>query len=197
MDILDMMSKRHSFYALNNKVSQTKEEITDIIKTLLKLYPSSFNTQSARLLVLYAKEHLKFWQMVESELLKTAPKEKADSIKQRIESFKQGFGTILYFDDCAIVRDLEKKMPLYAENFKIWSHESNAMLQYMIWTAFANNRIGASLQHYNPLINEIARKSYDIPQSWELVAQMPFGSIVETPLAHTFENIDDKLIIKD
>lgn len=196
MDVLEKMAKRHSFYKLNNRVIQTKEEITNLIKTTLKLYPSSFNSQSARLLLLYEKEHNQFWQLVENVLLTTAPKEKHESIKQRISSFKKGFGTILYFEDRNITKDLEVRMPLYADNFKIWAQESNAMLQYMIWTILANNNIGASLQHYNPLINKNVAEIYKISSSWELVAQMPFGGIEEMPIAHPVKDIDNKLLIR-
>lgn len=41
----------------------------------------------------------------------------------------------------------------------------------------ATNDIGASNQHYNPLINEAVQKTFDLPASWTLRAQMPFGSI--------------------
>ena len=196
MDIMEQLAKRHSFYEINNKIALKEEEISDSIKTALKLYPSPFNSQSARLLVLYNKEHQKFWQLVEKELLKSAPKEKAASISERINSFYVGFGTILYFLDTNIIKTQEKQMPLYAKNFNTWAHHSNAMLQYMIWTSFANNHIGASLQHYNPLINEAVQKNFDIPKNWELIAQMPFGGIVNTPQAHSFENIEEKIVIK-
>ena len=196
MDITEMFAKRHSFYALNNKINLSRNEMTDLIKTTLKLYPSPFNSQSARLVVLYDKEHQNFWHLVEDALLKTAPKEKADGIKQRINGFRAGYGTILYFIDNEIVKEEEKQMPLYAANFKTWAHHSNAMLQYMIWTALANTNIGASLQHYNPLIDKEVAETYKISSNWELVAQMPFGGIVSTPVAHSFENIDDKLIVK-
>ena len=194
--ILELFSKRHSFYDINNTVIPDKKHITNIIKRCLELYPSSFNTQSARLMLLFDGEHQKFWNLVKDELLKNSPKDKAEAIKQRIASFAKGYGTILFFDDTNVVRELEKKMPLYAENFKNWSNQSNAILQFMIWSAFADNNIGASMQHYNPLIDNAMQKAFDIPKNWEFVAQMPFGGIEISPMPHTFENIEEKLIIR-
>ena len=52
-----------------------------------------------------------------------------------------------------------------------------AGLNKRFWTALATENIGASLQHYNPLIDEKIKEAFDIPESWELRAQMPFGSI--------------------
>lgn len=195
-EILELFAKRHSFYDISDKTPFTPDNIERIIKKCMELYPSSFNTQSARLLLLYGKEHHRFWALVESELLKNSPKDKAEAIKKRVASFDKGHGTILFCDDMSVVRALEKKMPLYADNFKNWSHQSNAILQFMIWSALADSNIGASMQHYNPLIDEAVKEQFDIPENWELVAQMPFGNIETEPQPHSFEDIDMKLIIK-
>ncbi|SKA04671.1 hypothetical protein SAMN02746042_01278 [Fructilactobacillus lindneri DSM 20690 = JCM 11027] len=37
--------------------------------------------------------------------------------------------------------------------------------------------IGASNQHYNPLIDEEVAKEFNIPDDWILRAEIPFGSI--------------------
>lgn len=191
------MAKRHSFYDINNNLPIEKDKIIEIIKKCLEIYPSSFNTQSARLMLLWGPEHQNFWSLVEKDLLKIAPIDKNETIKKRISSFAKGRGTILFFDDKDIVKGLEKKMPLYAENFNNWSNQGNAILQYMIWTALANHSIGASMQHYNPLINTSVQQAYKLPQNWELVAQMPFGGIENMPQPHSFENIEEKLMVCD
>ena len=49
--------------------------------------------------------------------------------------------------------------------------------QQAVWVALANEGVGASLQHYNPLIDEMIAKEFNIPANWKLRAQMPFGSI--------------------
>ena len=51
------------------------------------------------------------------------------------------------------------------------------MLQYMVWTALSSINIGASLQHYNPLIDEVVKQKWNLPESWKLMSQMPFGQI--------------------
>ena len=50
-------------------------------------------------------------------------------------------------------------------------------ISYIIWTTLANNQIGASLQHYNPLVDNEIKREFNINDSWLLVAQMPFGGI--------------------
>jgi predicted oxidoreductase (fatty acid repression mutant protein) len=36
--------------------------------------------------------------------------------------------------------------------------------------------VGASLQHYNPVIDAAVAREWNIPAAWKLRAQMPFGS---------------------
>ena len=95
----------------------------------------------------------------------------------KINSFKAGYGTILYFTDTAIVHNLENEFPTYADNFADWAEQGLGGAQQAVWTALAEQGIGASLQHYNPLIDDEIRKAFDIPESWKLRAEMPFGSI--------------------
>ncbi len=52
------------------------------------------------------------------------------------------------------------------------------MHQFAIWMHYEG--IGASLQHYNPLVEcKMTSKEFNIPKSWKLIAQMPFGDIRE------------------
>lgn len=195
-NIFDLYAKRHSFYNITNDCPLTAEEIENLVQKSLELYPSPFNSQSARAMVLFGKNHKNLWSITQTELLKAAPKEKAQAISDKIASFANGHGTILYFTDTDVTRALQNKFPLYAANFDNWAYQCNAILQFMVWTALANSDIGANLQHYNPLIDDAVRQAFNIPNNWELVAQMPFGGIGATPQAHSVENIKEKFIIK-
>ena len=75
-----------------------------------------------------------------------------------------------------VVKGLQEKFVLYADNFPIWSEQSSGMAQLAVWTALSDADIGASLQHYNPLVDAETAKTWNIPASWKLRAMMPFGS---------------------
>ena len=62
------------------------------------------------------------------------------------------------------------------------------MAQYAVWLLLAENNIGANIQHYSPLIDAGVAKEWNIPESWKLHGQMPFGSIVASP--DVKENLD-------
>ena len=50
-DILNTFSKRRSFYNINNKIEYSDTKIEELINNCLDLYPSSFNSQDARLIL--------------------------------------------------------------------------------------------------------------------------------------------------
>lgn len=63
------------------------------------------------------------------------------------------------------------------------------MAQLAVWTALAAENVGASLQHYNPVVDDKVHAEWEIPSSWKLRAQLVFGSI-EAPASEK-SYIDD------
>lgn len=88
---------------------------------------------------------------------------------------------------------MQEKFPLYADNFPLWASQSSAMLQLTIWSGLRELGIGASLQHYNPVIDEVVKKLLNLPASYVLVAQMPFGGILEEPAPKEKEEIQTRV----
>ncbi len=176
----NVIKKRRSIYNLSNKIPITNLKLENIIKQALKNTPSAFNSQSSRLVLLYNQKHILFWNdIVLNTLRNNIPQSKLINSVKRIESFTNAYGTILYFEDYNTIKKLESKYPEYTSYINIWANQSNAMLQYIIWTMFAENNIGANLQHYNPIIDEKLAQTFNINTSWTLIAQMPFGGILK------------------
>ncbi len=92
-------------------------------------------------------------------------------------SFAAGLGTVLFFEDLDVVSALQAQFPSYAENFPIWAEHSTAIAQFATWTALHTEGLGASLQHYNPIVDEQVHAEWDIPAHWKLRAQLVFGSV--------------------
>ena len=46
---------------------------------------------------------------------------------------------------------------------------------FIVWTALEKEGLGATLQHYGSLISEQVLATWNLPESWKIVAQMPFG----------------------
>ena len=67
----------------------------------------------------------------------------------------------MFFDDSETTKMLTEKFPLYKENFIKWAVEQNGMLQGNVWVGLESVGLGASLQHYNELIEEISSQDID------------------------------------
>lgn len=184
---------RRSIYALNKHLPIDPAQVTHIIEHALWHTPSAFNSQATRLVVLFGDEHDKLWDITLNELKKIVPAENFAPTQDRINAFKAAAGSVLFFEDQTVVKDLQTRYPLYAENFPIWSDHANAMHQYAIWTALAAVNIGANLQHYNPLIDADVARTWHIPAHWTLRAQLVFGGIVAPAAEKTHEPIHERL----
>ncbi|MCC4368759.1 nitroreductase family protein [Limosilactobacillus reuteri] len=190
-----LAANRRSIYALGDNLSQTPEEIFDLVKQTIKNSPTAFNSQTVRAVVLFGKSSDKVWEIVEDALRKIAKSPDAfEKTKAKIDSFKAGYGTILYFTDTTIVHQLENDYPSYAANFANWAEQGLGGAQQAVWTALAEQGIGASLQHYNPLIDDAIHQTFNLPADWQLRAEMPFGSI-EAPAGEK-AHLDDEEMFK-
>lgn len=189
-----LIETRRSIYGLNKQLPVAKEDIVDLVEHAVLHTPSSFNSQSTRLIVLFGDEHEKLWQITEDTLRAIVnDDEKFKSTEQKIDGFKAGAGTVLFFEDRSVVNDLQEKFALYADKFPDWSHHTNAMHQYVIWTALAGLNVGANLQHYNPVIDEQVAKTWHVDKDWHLIAQMVFGGIEEPAGDKSFEPLEKRL----
>lgn len=175
--MIDLLKKRRSIYAINKEIPVSQERIEEIVGQAVKYVPSSFNSQSARVLILFDEQHDKFWDLTKETLRKVVPEGQFASTEAKMESFRSGRGTILFFEEQAIIEGLQQQFALYADNFPVWSEQSSGMLQLAVWVGLADEGVGATLQHYNPLVDEQVAKEWNVPSSWKLIGQMPFGGI--------------------
>ena len=192
-----LSANRRSIYALGNNLSQTPKEIFDLVKQTVKNSPTAFNNQTVRAVVLFGKSSDKVWEIVEDALRKIAKSPDAfEQTKAKIDRFKAGYGTILYFTDTTIVHQLENDYPSYAANFANWAEQGLGGAQQAVWTALAEQGIGASLQHYNPLIDDAIHQAFNLPADWQLRAEMPFGSIAAPAAEKEVIAAEEQVILK-
>ena len=190
MSFLEQIKQRRSIYSIGKNVPLAQEKIEEIIKDAVRNSPSAFNSQTSRVVTLYGDSHSKFWNIVRETLRKMVPADAFEKTDTKINSFAAGYGTVLFFEDQEVVKSLQKQFASYADHFPVWSEHSSAIAQFAVWTALAEHHIGASLQHYHPVIDEEVAKTFNIPENWKLRAQLVFGSIEAPAGEKTF--MDDK-----
>lgn len=174
--LIDTLRQRRTQYSLGKRLPVTKERVESVIKDAVRLSPSAFNSQSSRIVILFGAESGKLWNIAKDALRKIVPADAFAQTEARLDGFASGAGTILFYEDQAVVKGLQENFQPYAEHFPAWSEHASGMAQFAVWSALAAINIGASLQHYNPLIDAEAAKTWGIPSDWKLRAQMPFGS---------------------
>ena len=192
----EALEHRRSYYSISNDSPVQDEEIVHIIRTAVKYVPSAFNSQTTRVVLLLGDEHQKLWRIVKDQLEERLSEEQYRQSEKKIDtSFSCGYGTILFFEDRSIVEGLQKQFPTYQDNFPTWSQQTSAMHQLAIWTMLEDKGLGASLQHYNPLIDEDVRSTWHLPEAWQLIAQMAFGTPVAEPGEKEFNDLSERIKI--
>ena len=191
----DALKHRRTYYALSNKSLVPDQTIEELISHVILHTPSSFNSQSSRLVLLLGDNHKKLWEITKDALRKIVPANAFGATESKINgAFASGYGTVLFFEDQAVVKGLQDAFPAYSDNFPVWSEQTNGMHQLAVWTALEDAGFGASLQHYNPLIDEIVAREFNIDLHWKLRGQMPFGVPVGEAAEKTFLPIEDRVL---
>ncbi|ENU80246.1 hypothetical protein F975_02001 [Acinetobacter sp. ANC 3789] len=177
MSFIDQIEKRRTIYAIGNQVALSNTELEALIKQAIRLSPSAFNSQTSRAVILFDASHVKFWEIVRETLRKIVPEAAFEATNNKINSFAAGKGTVLFYEDQDVVKGLQEQFAAYADNFPVWSEHSSGIAQFAVWTALAEQGVGASLQHYNPIIDAETAETFAVPANWKLRAQLVFGSI--------------------
>ncbi|MFU0827210.1 MAG: Nitroreductase domain-containing protein [Lachnoclostridium sp.] len=192
----DAVKERRTIYGFEKEKIVSEERIAEIVKDAIKYTPSAFNSQTTRIVLLFGENNRKFWDITLDVLKKYTPQDQYPNTVNKVNNgFASGYGTILFYEDQDIVKNLMDSYPLYKDNFPVWSQHTSAMHQYVIWTALEAEGLGASLQHYNPIIDSAVAKEWNIPDNWKLIAQMPFGKPLGKPEDKEFSDVDARVRI--
>ncbi|PGH04143.1 hypothetical protein GX51_03650 [Blastomyces parvus] len=197
---IELAKARRSVYGLSASSPIPDSEIEELVNSAILHVPSSFNTQSTRLVLLLHDEHKKLWDIAaktfEEDLVSSGRVPKAmweNHTKPKLEGFRAAYGTIMFFEDPAHIAPLAAQFPTYADHFSPWAQHTNAMHQYYLWLALRSVGISANLQHYNPIIDERVAKAWSIPTEWKLVAQMVFGTAIGELDEKTFKPLEERI----
>lgn len=192
----EAIKNRRSYYDLSDQSPVSDEKIKEILDFAITYLPSAFNSQSSRVVLLLQQNHKKLWQLTKDILREVVPADVFAGTQAKIDrSFAAGYATLLFYEDWNIVENLQKQFPSYKDNFPVWAQQTSAMHQFTIWTLLEEAGFGASLQHYNPLIDEQVAKMWNIDPNWKLIAQMPFGTPTRQPGEKEIAPLDKRVLV--
>ncbi|KAF1984815.1 Nitroreductase [Aulographum hederae CBS 113979] len=187
MSFLKATHSRRSIRSLQASSPVPDTAIAGLAERAILDVPSAFNSQTARLTVLFGADHNKLWsiatQVFHGRLGDERFRARSDgrpSFEEKLAGYAGAYGTVLFWDDMAVVEELKESSPdIYQDKIEEWAHQSSGMHQYYLWTALEAMGLGANLQHYNPLIDGEVKRTWGVSESWALRAQMVFGTPVE------------------
>ncbi|KAK2666830.1 Nitroreductase-like [Fusarium oxysporum f. sp. vasinfectum] len=182
---LQFVKSRRTYYPLSNNLPISTSRIQEIVNEAVLHTPTSFNSQSNRLVVLHGTQHEKLWDITIDTLKPIVPAENWKATRAA--------GTILFFNDITTVEGLQAKFVPFADKFPLWASQSLGMLQFVLWTALEAEGLGANLQHYNPLIDEKVAEAWRVPANWKLNAQLVFGGKTSEATAKQFNPLEDRV----
>lgn len=182
---LEAVANRRSCYRLGPNRPISEDRVIELVDATLRTMPSAFNTQSTRIVILFGAHHKTLWKLVLEALHALLPPEAFENSREKVEtSFAAGWGTLLFYEDMAVIDAAKRTYATYADQMECYAEHTSAMHQLALWTLLEEAGLGASLQHYNPLIEERVARQWSIHPTWRMVAQMPFGSIDQLPAPH-------------
>ncbi|MDO4323052.1 MAG: nitroreductase family protein [Lachnospiraceae bacterium] len=191
MSMREALKSRRSYYNIKKELPVAEEEVIRLVEDATELVPDAFNMKSSRVVIVMGEKQDQLWGKIYDLFGGKVPKEK-------IDGFRAGAGTLLYFYDASVVKGLQERFPAYADNFTVWANQASAMLQISVWAGLRELGVGASLQHYNPVIDGLVRELCGVPENYVLVAQMPFGGIVSEPAPKEKEDITKRVkVVRD
>ena len=108
---LGPVEARLSNYNITNKSPIPDSKIRSIVEFSVKHAPSPFNVQSARAVVLLKADHEKLWDIADKHLKATVPEAVYQALSPRVKGFRAGYGSVLWFEDQAVLNQLREKQP--------------------------------------------------------------------------------------
>lgn len=191
---VDLIEKRRTIYALGKNTEHTQEEVTARIREVVKQAPTAFNSQTTRVVVLFDEANEKFWDHIYDVQKDVLEGGMWDMMSGVMVGAKDAMGTVLFFED----QDAVDEMPAQGVRGEAYKQNNNANSQYGVWLALAEMDLGASLQHFNvgyeQGFDKGTKEMFNLPESYEMLAQMPFGSVEQA--AGEKEHIDTNVQVQ-
>ena len=91
---IEALKARRTIYALKKESPISDKQIQEIIHQAVLHVPSSFNSQSSRIILLVKEEHDKLWEITKEVLKAIVPADAYTATEQKLNGFKAGYGTV-------------------------------------------------------------------------------------------------------
>jgi predicted oxidoreductase (fatty acid repression mutant protein) len=94
--LLEAIKNRRTIYALKKESTISDAKVQEIINHVILHTPSSFNSQTTRVVLLVKEEHTKLWEIAKEILKSIVPADHYPATEQRLNGFQAGYGTVRF-----------------------------------------------------------------------------------------------------
>lgn len=130
--LIEAIKGRRTYYTLSGESPIPDSKIIEIVNQVVTHVPSSYNSQTTRVVVLLGTEHRKLWDDIVKPAVKAvAPAHVWEGTEKKLTGFQRAYGTILFYEDTEIITRLQQQLELYATKFPQYSEHTNAMHQFV------------------------------------------------------------------
>lgn len=166
---LQQIAARRTIYALKPELPSgvSIKNVHNTVQSIIKNTPTSFNSQGNHAVILTGETHKKVWDSVVKAIDAEDGKKRPASVRD------EAYGSVIFFTDDEITKNLQEGFPAFAAAFPDFASESSGAAQINTWTALSIDGLGAHLQHYNGYIK--AALGSKVPAHWTVHAQLCFG----------------------
>jgi uncharacterized protein len=93
---LAAVKARRTYYPLKKESPIDDKRIQEIVSEAVLHAPSSFNSQSTRVVVLLKEEHEKLWEIAKTAVKAVAPPAQYATTEKKLEMFQGAYGSVSF-----------------------------------------------------------------------------------------------------
>lgn len=91
---LNATESRRSYYQMTNESTISDARIKELVTHTIKHVPSSFNSQTTRMVVVLKEKHEELWDAIMEIYKMQLPADKFEHAKGRMVGFRKAYGTV-------------------------------------------------------------------------------------------------------
>lgn len=96
-NLLEAVESRRTYYQLTNESTVPDARIRELVAHAVRHVPSSFNSQTTRLVVVLKEKHEELWDAIMEVYKVQLPADKFEHAKGRMVGFRKAYGTVSFF----------------------------------------------------------------------------------------------------
>ena len=93
-NFLDTTESRRTYYQLTNESTISDARIKELVTHTIKHVPSSFNSQTTRMVIVLKEKHEELWDAIMEVYKVQLPADKFEHAKGRMVGFRKAYGTV-------------------------------------------------------------------------------------------------------